>query len=375
MSQEKLVFDYPNPNTLQIKLAGDWRISAGFPSIDTITAELAGHSGITQITFSVSQIIKWDSGLISFLFELIKECEAKKVKVQKEGLPQNIQKLITLALTDRGRESPPKEADISFFEKVGDKALQVKESVLSVLDFLGQIAFSFGRLIKGKVFFRRDDFMFILQRCGFDALPLVSLISILLGVILAFVGAIQLSVFGAQIFIADMVGIGMVRVMGAVMTGVLMSGRTGSSFAAELGLMQANEEVDALKTLGVNPIEFLVLPRFLALVIMMPLLTIYADLMGILGGFIIGTGMLDINPVEYLNRTQGAVSLSNFWVGLVHSFVFGIIIAIAGCYYGIKCGKSAVDVGEAATKAVVSAIISLIIATAIITYVCQVLGV
>ena len=375
MAQEKLSFNYPNESTLQIELAGDWRIFAGFPQIDAVGEELAAHPGIRQIGFSVSREIKWDSGLISFLFELIRECEAKRIAVQKEGLPQNAQKLIMLALTDIRKPVLPQKAGVPFLEKAGDKVLQIKESMLSVLDFLGQITFSLGRLVKGKAYFRRDDFMFILQRCGFDALPLVSLISILIGVILAFVGAIQLKVFGAQIFIADMVGIGMVRIMGAVMTGVLMSGRTGSSFAAELGLMQANEEIDALKTLGVNPIEFLVLPRFLALVIMMPLLTIYADFMGILGGFIISTGMLGINSVEYLNRTQGAVSLSNFWVGLVHGLIFGVIIAIAGCYHGIKCGKSAVDVGEAATKAVVSAIISLIIATAIITYVCQILGV
>jgi len=375
MPQEKLGFNYPDPNTLQIKLDGDWRILAGFPAVDEIAAELSRQTDITQITFSVSRIIKWDSGLVSFLFELIRQCESKKIKVQREGLPQDIQKLLTLALADNERKIPPQESASSFFEKVGDKFFQIKESVLSWLDFLGQITCSFGRLIKGKAYFRRNDFIFILQRCGFDALPLVSLISILIGVILAFVGAIQLKMFGAQVVIADMVGIAMVRVMGAVMTGVLMSGRTGASFAAELGIMQVNEEIDALKTLGVNPIEFLVVPRVLALIIMMPLLTIYADLMGILGGLIISTGMFGINRIEYLSRTQHAVALNNLWVGLVHSFVFGLIIAIAGCYRGIKCGRNAAAVGEATTSAAVSAIISIVIATAIITYICQILGV
>jgi phospholipid/cholesterol/gamma-HCH transport system permease protein len=375
MSPEKLVFEYPDPKTLHIKIDGDWRIPAGYPPIGRVAAEQGGHSGISHITFSVAPEIKWDSGLVSFLFELIKGCESKKITVQREGLPRDIQKLLVLVLAGGERKPPPKEPAVNFFEKVGGTVLEVKDSTLSVLDFLGQTAFSFSRFLKGKAYFRRDDFMYVLQRCGCDALPLVSLISILIGIILAFVGAIQLKIFGAQIFIADMVGIAMVRVMGAFMAAVLMSGRTGSSFAAELGLMRANEEIDALETLGVNPVEFLVLPRVLALVLMMPLLTIYADCMGIVGGFIVSTGMLDINPTEYLHRTRDAVRLTHLWIGLVHGLVFGVIIAMAGCYHGIKCGRSAVAVGAAATSAVVSSVIGIVIATAIITYICHVLGV
>ncbi|TAM41355.1 ABC transporter permease, partial [bacterium] len=210
---------------------------------------------------------------------------------------------------------------------------------------------------------------------GADAFALVSLISLLVGMILAFIGAIQLRLFGAQIYIANIVGIAMVRVMGAVMTGVLMSGRTGASFAAELGLMQTNDEIDALQTLGISPVEFLVMPRVLALIIMMPLLTVYADFMGILGGLFVSTSILGLNPVEYWQHTQAAVKLSNLWVGLIHSFVFGIIVAVAGCLRGIKCARSAAAVGEATTSAVVSGITGIVIATAIITLICQVLGV
>jgi len=167
----------------------------------------------------------------------------------------------------------------------------------------------------------------------------------------------------------------MVRMMGAVMTGILMSGRTGASFAAELGIMQANEEIDALKTLGVSPVEFLVIPRVLALVIMMPLLTLYADLMGVLGGFFISVGMLGLNPIEYLNHTKDAVKLNYLWIGLIHSFVFGVIVAIVGCFRGIKCERNAAAVGEATTSAVVTAITAIVVATAIITFICQILGV
>ena len=284
------------------------------------------------------------------------------------------QKILTL-LKLKKKTLPKKVMHRSFLETVGSEALKVEEDVFSLFEFIGDITSSFGRLVTGKAFFSLGNFLLIIQECGIGALFLVSLISMLVGMILAFVGAIQLQIFGAQIYIADMVGIGMVRVMGALMTGILMSGRTGASFAAELGIMQTNEEIDALTTLGVNPVEYLVLPRVIALVIMMPLLTLYADFMGMAGGYIISTGMLGINGAEYLHHTKIAVTLPTLWIGLIHSVVFGIIIAVAACLHGIKCGRSVAAVGEATTSAVVSSITSIVIATAIITLICHVLGV
>ena len=375
MPSEKLVFDYSIPKTLLIKLSGDWRISAGLLSANEVTSQVASHPDIVQINLNVSQDLKWDSGLISFLLKLIRECGHKNIHVAREGLPQEAQKLLALALKVHEKNILPQEVRESFLEKSGGKALQINESLCSGLDFLGDIAVSFGRLITGKSYFRWDDFMFIVQRCVVDTLLLVSLISFLVGMILAFVGSIQLKMFGAQIFISDIVGIAMVRVLSAVMTGIIVSGRIGASFAAELGMMQANEEIDALKTLGVSPVEFLVIPRVMALLIMMPILTIYADLMGVLGGFVISVGMLNLNPVEYLNHTQQAVKLSYVWVGLIHSLVFGAIVAVAGCLRGIKCERNAAGVGIATTSAVVTGITGIVIATAIITFICRILGV
>ena len=188
-----------------------------------------------------------------------------------------------------------------------------------MVNFLGETSVAFGRLLTGRASFRRSDLMLLLQECGAQALPIVSLISLLVGLILAFVGAIELKMFGAQIFVADVVGIGMVRVMGAIMTGIIMAGRTGAAFAAQIGTMQVNEEIDALQTLGISPVEFLVLPRMLALIVMMPLLCLYADLMGILGGIVVGTGMLDLSLTEYLNRTRESVTMTHLWIGLFHS--------------------------------------------------------
>ncbi len=375
MLPEKLVFDYSIPKTLLIKLSGDWQISAGLLSTDEVTSQLNSHPDIVQINISVSQDLKWDSGLITFLLKLIRECEHKKINVAREGLPQEAQKLLSLALKVHEKDILSPNVRESFLERTGEKVLQIIEGLRSGLYFLGDISVSFGRLITGKSYFRWDDFMLIVQRCGVETLLLVSLISLLVGMILAFVGSIQLKVFGAQIFISDMVGIAMVRVLSAVMTGIIVSGRIGASFAAELGMMQANEEIDALKTLGVSPVEFLVIPRILALVIMMPILTIYADLMGVLGGFIISAGMLNLNPVEYLNHTQNAIKLSYVWVGLIHSIVFGVIVAVAGCLRGIECERNAAGVGIATTSAVVTGLTGIVIATAIITYICQFLGV
>jgi phospholipid/cholesterol/gamma-HCH transport system permease protein len=189
------------------------------------------------------------------------------------------------------------------------------------------------------------------------------------------VGAIQLKAFGAQLYVADLVGIAMVREMAAIMTGIIVAGRTGAAFAAKLGTMQVNEEIDALKTMGFSPTEFLVLPRMVALFLMMPLLCLYADLMGVLGGMIVGVTMLDLGLMQYYLQTKQAVHLNNLWIGLVMSAVFGVLVAFSGCLRGIQCGRSASAVGEATTSAVVTGIVSIIVATAVINVICNVLGI
>jgi phospholipid/cholesterol/gamma-HCH transport system permease protein len=214
-----------------------------------------------------------------------------------------------------------------------------------------------------------------MQASGSQALPIVSLISGLIGLILAFMGAIQLRQFGAQIYVADLVGIGMTREMGAVMTGIIMAGRTGAAFAAQLGTMQVNEEIDAYTTLGISPMEFLVLPRMLALVLMMPLLCVYADLLGILGGVVVATGLLDISLVEYVNETRAAVSLTDIGLGVVKSGLFGVLIALAGCLRGMQCGRSASAVGDAATSAVVTGIVFIIATDGLLAVLTEALGI
>ena len=374
----------PNMNFVQVdaqgnmvvRLSGDWEIDKKIPSHGDVIDRIESDKQIKQIDFDTHQLGAWDSGLLTFLTKLINRCNQIKIHVQKDGLPQGVQRLVELAMavpekTDTGKDA----ARIPFFERVGTNTMIWIQSINEIFAFIGEAIIAFLKFLTGKANYRRSDLLLIIQESGAQALPIVSLISLLVGLILGFVGAVQLALFGAQIYVANLVGIAMVRVLAAVMTGIIMAGRTGASFAAQLGTMQVNEELDALTTLGVSPMEFLVLPRMLALTLMMPLLSLWANLMGILGGTLVGVFMLDINPLQYYAQTIEAVDLTQVWIGLFHSFVFGIIISLAGCLRGIQCGRSASAVGEATTSAVVTSIVGIIVATAVITFLCNVLGI
>jgi len=362
-------------DTLLVKLSGEWKITEPLPATTDVEKPLESSKAIRRITFDTKDLGVWDSGLLTFLIKIFEACAKAKIEVDKDGLPEGVRRLIDLATAVPERAGARKEAKKeAFLSMVGGEAVAFYRSLLEILNFLGESSLAFVRLLRGKAAFRCSDLWLLLQECGGQALPIVSLITLLVGLILAFVGAIQLKLFGAQVYVADIVAIAMVRVMGAIMAGIIMAGRTGAAFAAQIGTMQVNEEIDALETMGISPVEFLVLPRMIALIIMMPLLCLYADLMGILGGLIVGVGMLDINPIEYLNRTQETLTLTTLWIGLFHSAVFGVLVALSGCLRGMQCGRSASDVGYAATSAVVTSIVSIIVATAIITFMCEVLG-
>jgi len=331
---------------------------------------------LRTIGFDSSGLIAWDSNLLTFLIRIKEWCTEKNVVYQGNDLPDGARRLLALASAVPERQGARRESQKeSFFSRVGGAAEQCIASVGEVFEFLGEAFVAVIKFFTGRASFRRADLWLFLQETGAQALPIVSLISMLVGLILAFVGAIQLKTFGAQIYVADLVGIAMVRVMGAIMTGIIVAGRTGASYAAQLGTMQVNEEIDALKTLGISPMEFLVLPRVVALALMMPLLCVYADIMGIFGGLIVGVVMLDLNPNVYLNETKATLTLTNVWIGLFYCTVFGVIVALSGCLRGMQCGRSASAVGYATTSAVVTSIVSIIVATAIITILCDVLGI
>jgi len=212
-----------------------------------------------------------------------------------------------------------------------------------------------------------------LQACDTNALGIVASISFMVGAILAFMGAVQLQQFGASIYVADLVAIGMAREMGAMVTAIIMSGRTGDAFAAQLGSMKVTQEVDAPTTMGISPFEYLVLPRMMALILMMPLLCVFSDIVGMLGGAAVGTGMLDVPFRSYYRETISAVSLTDFFGGLSKSAVYGGLIAVAGCLYGFKSGSSSSAVGDAATKAVASGIVMIAVACGVFAVIFNIL--
>jgi phospholipid/cholesterol/gamma-HCH transport system permease protein len=363
-------------DTLLLVLSGEWKTGLPVPSAVATFGSLIEGSRIRKISFDSRDLAAWDTSLVGFVHQLSRQCASVGIEVVPGGLPGGARRLLKLAAAVPPTTDADKTvAKLSFLGRIGEAGLAAYRTTLNTLEFVGDLALSFKRLLRGKARFRKADILEVIQACGWQALPIVSLISILVGLILAFVGAVQLSLFGAQLYIADLVGIGIAREMGAIMTGIIMAGRTGAAFAANIGTMQVNEEVDALQTLGVSPMDFLVLPRVLALVVMMPLLCVYSDLLGILGGLIVGVGTMDISLIQYLEQTRNALTLTHFSVGLVKSVFFGLIVGLAGCMQGMRCGRSAAAVGQATTSAVVIAIVGIVVADGLFAVLTNVLGV
>ncbi|HET9120520.1 MAG TPA: ABC transporter permease, partial [Solirubrobacterales bacterium] len=314
-------------------------------------------------------------GLLTFLLAILTRCAQLGIEVDRNGLPEGVQQLLALATAVPARPVRRGPGADQFLARVGDATIEWWNGCRDTLTFIGEAFLSLLRLFTGKARFRRSDLLRTLQDCGARSLGIVVLINLLVGIILAFVGAIELRNFGAQIYVAHLVGIGMLRDISPIMTGIIVTGRTGASFAAELATMGANQEIDALRTLGIPPMDFLVLPRMLALSLMMPLLCLYADLMGIIGGLIVSASMLGISPMQYLDETKRAVGLNHLLLGLFMSLVFGVLISLTGCMRGLRSGRSASAVGEATTSAVVTGIVNIVVATAIITFISYVLGI
>jgi phospholipid/cholesterol/gamma-HCH transport system permease protein len=364
----------PDKDTLLVRLTGSWKIGAHLLSSDEVYPHIQPSQGIRRLVLEIDDVTGWDSSLVTFLMDIHQYCSANNIVLEKDKLPLGVKKLIGLAAAVPERKGARKQTGREpFLARVGTSALVMGQAASELLAFIGEAVVAFLKFPAGKASFRRRDLALLIQECGVNALPIVALISFLVGMILAFVGAVQLMMFGAQIFVANLVGIAMVRVLGAVMAGIVMAGRTGAAFAAQLGTMQVNEEIDALRTMGVSPMEFLVLPRMLALVLMMPLLCVFADLMGVLGGLMVGVGLLDIGLIQYVNQTKASLNLNHFFIGIFQAAVFGMLVALAGCLKGMACGRSASAVGDATTSAVVTSIIAITVATAIITVVCNVL--
>jgi phospholipid/cholesterol/gamma-HCH transport system permease protein len=373
LRSSQLSFGRASADTLVLALAGDWHLKRGFTSGVAVERELAQPPIPRRIAFDTRGLGEWDSSLVAFVTEVLELCHARDVAVDPAGLPGGLRRLVELAETVPQTKDARPAVRAPLVERVGVATIAYAESIRGFLAFLGAVTIALGRFIAGRARYRRVDLMVAIQDCGANAFGIVTLISFLVGTILAFMGAVQLEQFGASIFVADLVGIGMARDMGAMMTAIIMAGRTGAAFAAQLGTMKVTQEIDALTTMGISPMEFLVLPRVLALILMMPLLCFYSDLMGVLGGAAVGSGVLGLSFTTYFRETLHAVTLGDVLGGVFKSSIYGVIIAISGCLRGFQCGNTSSAVGDAATSAVVTGIVFIVVACGIFALIFNIL--
>jgi len=356
-------------DVLEVALSGTWQITEPRPSWAGL---LAGRNP-TRVRLRVAEVEKWDSALLLFLFEAQQWCRSAGAYCEADALPEKIRALL-VQLAASHETSVPFDRSENFFTTVGLAAQDILAKVRVIFQFVGECVLGAQRLARSPRKFRWRDCLEEMQQCGAMALPIVSLVSLLVGVTLAYTGSIVLRQYGGDIYIADLIGLSMVREMGAMMTAVVLAGRTGAAFAATLGNMKANEEIDALETLGIPAVQFLVLPRLIALGVMMPLLALYANALGILGGLIVAYGLLGIPPAAFWVEMLTIVDLTDVATGVIKATAFGLIVGLSGCLRGLQAERSAAGVGRATTSAVVTAILLIIIADAIFAVVFNALG-
>jgi len=362
-------------STLIAELTGDWRLEEAAPRFADSMAADGPFDRVSSIGFDAEQLGSWDSSLLTFLMQGVGYCEAHELEFRTDGLPANIVGLLGLAraVPEKHIEQDPVEK--SFVVRLGTRGLAAYDGFLASVSFAGEVALGIARLSTARVRMRWRDFWVVVQSNGAGALPIVTLISFLVGLIIAFLGAVVLRRFGAGYYVSYLVGYGMLREMAALMTGIIMAGRTGAAFAAELGSMKITEEIDAYETLGLSPVDHLVLPRVLGLFVMMPLLTIYAMFVGIAGGLLVAVTLLDLTVTQFMGGLLAPVTISDGLLGVFKGTVFGLIIGVSGCMRGMQTGSDAGAVGRAATSAVVTGITLIIVANAIIDWLAALLGV
>jgi phospholipid/cholesterol/gamma-HCH transport system permease protein len=361
---------------VSLAFGGDWLVKDPLPTIDDVRRRFTQSPSPRAVRFDASALGRWDSGLVTRLIDIYRDAQAHSIPFDDNGLPEGARRLIALAFAVKPREGAArKQIKTPFVQKVGEGAQAAWQSGVDFVTFVGEATLSIGRFATGRAKYLKSDVWQHVEDAGANALPIVSLISVLIGMIFAFVGVTQLRAFGAGIYTANLVAVAMIREMAPIMTAIIMAGRTGAAYAAEIGTMKVNEEIDALTTLGINPIDFLVTPRMIALVLMIPALTMYASLMGIIGGALVGLAMIDASFQQYVQQTISAVALGDLFTGLLMCIVFGALVALAGCQQGIACGTSAMAVGQATTRAVVMGIVLIVVAASVLTIIFINLGI
>jgi len=326
-----------------------------------------------SLTLDLSGIEYLDSAAMAVVFDIERITKAAGKKFQLSGLTGAVEGLLTLVDSEKltalstGKKPKPER----MLAQIGGAALSLLADARAFIVFVGDATSAMaGSLVNPKTVRWRDT-LYYMERAGADALPLVGLVSFLLGLILGFQSLMQLKQFGANIYAANLVGLSVLRELGPLMTCILVAGRSGSAFAAEIGTMKVNEEVDALTTMGFDPVRFLAVPRILALMLVVPLLTIYSDFLGLLGGLIVGVAMGDLTVSAYLLQSHKTIKLWDIGQGLIKGEAYAIIVALVGCMRGFQARGNGASVGQATTSAVVSGIFLIIVIDAILTLMFQ----
>lgn len=357
-------------DVLLVVLGGIWKITASRPT----WSEVLGKAKPSRVKVELAALESWDSSLLLFLFETEQWCRATGMPLDSSALPKQLRDLVGQIVAAQGKEKPVDRA-MNPISMIGLAVFDLWTKVKQISHFVGECTLATVRLAKNPIRFRWLDCVREMQQCGAMALPIVGLIGMLVGLTLAYTAAVLLRQFGADLYVANFVGLVMVREMGPMMTGIILAGRTGAAFAATLGNMKAGEEIDAFETLGIRSIDFLVMPRLVAVTLMTPLLALYSNLLGIIGGLFVAAGVLKIPPTAYWVQTQSAIDLSDVFSGLVKAVVFGGIIGLSGCLRGLQSERSAIGVGNSTTSAVVTAILLLVSADAIFAVIFNMLGI
>jgi phospholipid/cholesterol/gamma-HCH transport system permease protein len=360
----------------ELQLAGDWIAHLTGLRQAKDACSIVDQAGGGSLRIDCRELGRWDSALVVFLRMVQDRAGAKGMRIDDEGVPQAARQLLALAVPpDATTVADRRPRRKSLASRVGESVLRGCSEAGTTVALVGDMALRGTAALVGRAHTRAVDVLLLMKESGPGALVIVAIVNGLVGAILAFVGAVQFRKFGAGIYVADLVGIAVVREMAAVMTAIVMAGRTGGAYAAHIATMQGNEEIDALRTFGIPPFDFLVLPRMVALVIMMPLLYLYGCAAGLLGGYLVGVATLDVTSSAFLVELRNAVAGSEFAIGAIKSVTFGALVALAGCSIGLRAGRSAADVGRAATSAVVAGIIGVIALDALFAACANALGI
>jgi len=357
----------PATEAVKVRCTGAWTVQ-GIAQLERQLKDMVWPVA-ADLEIDSSAISALDTSGAWLLHRTVRALEQQGRSVRIIGLRPEFGSLLELVSARAGFAGNTTHPKDGLLETIGRQAWQSLENVSGMLVFVGESSIALLRTIVQPRRIRWRTILHNIQSAGFEALPIVGLLSFLMGVVIAYQGADQLQRIGANIYIADLVGLTMLRELSPLLTAIIVAGRSGSAYAAQIGTMKVTEEIDALRTIGVAPQELLVLPKMLALVIALPLLTVYADLTGVLGGMIMASSKLDVSFVVFIDRFGDAVKLSSFLTGIVKAPVFAAIIALVGCYQGFQVTGSADSVGRQTTLSVVHAIFLVIVADALFSVV------